>query len=159
MPSDTISLDPTVATRPMRCDKCGRTVDCTPTDFRVYAAIGPPPCCGRPMTLVLNADRPGRRRPARPGVRVEVRRGSAGLGPDLADGLVDVSEDGIGVRLTVQAFAGDEMEVGLRRPGGGRTITVHGLVRWCRPAAGGYYQAGIRFARPLTTAEVSELAR
>ena len=143
----------------MRCDKCGRTIDCTPTDFRVYSAIGPPPCCGKPMTLTHETDRPGRRRPARSGSRVEVRRGAAGLGPDLADALVDVCEDGIGVRLTAQVFSGEELALGLRRPGSGRGVIVRGTVRWCRPASGGYYQAGIKFARPLTAAEVGELAR
>ena len=143
----------------MRCDRCGRAVACTPADFRVYAAIGPPPCCGRPMTLADNAERPGRRRPARPGARAEVRRGVAGLGPDLCDRLVDVSEDGIGVRLTAQAFVGEDVEIGLQRPDSGKVVVVRGCVRWCRAAAGGYYQAGVRFARPLTAAEVSELAR
>ena len=143
----------------MRCEKCGRTIDCSLTDFRVYAAIGPPPCCGKPMTLAHETDRPGRRRPARPGSRIEVRRGAAGLGPDLADTLVDVCEDGIGVRLTAQLFAGEDVEVGLRRPDSGKVLVVRGRIRWCRPTSGGHYQAGVKFVRPLTAAEVSELAR
>lgn len=159
MPTDLAVQDPPAGTRPMRCAQCGRAIHCSPTDFRVYSAIGPPPCCGKPMTLALDADRPGRRRPARPGARIEARRGAPGVGPDLADALVDVCEDGIGVRLTAQVLSGEELELGLRRPRGGRAVVVRGTVRWCRPTSGGHYQAGIKFARPLTAAEVNDLAR
>ena len=51
MTADTLALDTEFTPHRLRCDRCGRTIDCTPADFRVYVAIGPPRCCGRPMAF------------------------------------------------------------------------------------------------------------
>jgi hypothetical protein len=100
-----------------------------------------------------------RRRPARGGARVEVRRGDLGLGPNLAAGLVDVSEDGAGVRLKAEVAVGDEVTIGLGRPGGGKMLANKGLVRWCRPDPAGGYQVGLSLRRRLTHADLMDLAR
>ena len=101
----------------------------------------------------------GRRRPVRPGVGVEVHRAGQRGGPDLADGLVDLSADGLGVRLEVQMVPGEAVDVILWPPGAASGIRRPGQVRWCRPSAGGRYLAGVRLAPPLTPAEVDALAR
>ncbi len=100
-----------------------------------------------------------RRRPARGGARLEVRRGDLGLGPDVAAGLVDVSEDGIGLRVKVEAQVDDRVTVGLGRPGGGKLLVAQGLVRWCRPEPDGRFRVGLALRRRLTHADLMDLAR
>ena len=165
MTADTLARDPELGSYPLLCDRCGRTLECSPADVRVYTAIGPPACCGRPMQFpdvpVAPAPppRPGRRRPARSGAGIGLRRRAPGPAPDLADGLVDLSADGLGIRLDAPMIPGEAVEVTLRAPGAVRTLVRAGEVRWCRPAAGGRYLAGVRLGRPLTPAEVDGLAR
>jgi hypothetical protein len=166
MTADALARDVEVVAQPLRCDRCGRTVECTPADIRVFAAIGPPCCCGvamafpaAPFAQAVAPAQSGRRRPARSGAGVEVRRAGQARGPNLADGLVDLSADGLGVRLEVQMVPGEGVEVVLQPPGAARPIAKAGQVRWCRPAAGGYYLAGISLARPLTALEVNGLTR
>jgi hypothetical protein len=164
MTADTLALDTEFIPRYLSCGRCGRTRACAPADARVYAVIGPPSCCGRAMAFPVSAAPPppvpaGRRRPARRGAGVEVRRGGQARGPDLAGGLVDLSADGLGVHLEVQMVPGEAVDVTLRAPGSPRPIARPGQVRWCRPAAGGRYLAGVRLAPPLTPAEVDALSR
>jgi hypothetical protein len=164
MTADTLALETEYIPRYVGCDRCGRTRACTPADARVFTVIGPPRCCGRVMALdVPTAPAPpvpaGRRRPARPGAGVEVRRSGQARGPDLADGLVDLSADGLGVRLEVQMVSGEVVDLILRPPGVAHAVHRSGQVRWCRPAAGGRYLAGISLARPLNQAEVDGLTR
>jgi hypothetical protein len=165
MTADALAADPELGSYPLRCDQCGRILECTPADVRVFSAIGPPACCGEAMAfpavpaIAAVSARPGRRRPARPGVVCQLRRRAQGPGPDLAHGLVDVSAHGLGVRLEAQLVPGDPVEVALSRPGMARPLVVPGQVRWCRPDAGGRYLAGVRLDRPLTAAEMDGLAR
>lgn len=82
-----------------------------------------------------------------------------GLGPDLALGLLDVSEDGLGVRLKVAVAAGDEAEIVLTAPGTRKAFKLLGEVRWCHDAADGTFHVGIRLRRRLPYAELSDLAQ
>jgi hypothetical protein len=100
-----------------------------------------------------------RRRPTRGGARVEVRRGDLGLGPDLAVGLMDVSEDGVGLRTKVEVQVDDRVTVGLGRPGGGKLLVGQGVVRWCRPEPDGRFRVGLALRRRLTHADLMDLAR
>jgi hypothetical protein len=161
MDTDTQFLLPTS----LRCDRCGWVRDCTPADLRVYAAIGPPACCGRPLTLPALTPIPAaepraeRRRSARPGAAVEVRRAGDRGAPDLAAGLVDLARDGLGARVEAPIPPGEPVEVVVRAPGAARAVPRAGEVRWCRPLGGGLYLVGIRLARPLATADVDALVR
>jgi hypothetical protein len=100
-----------------------------------------------------------RRRSARGGARVEVRRGDLGLGPDVAVGLTDVSEDGVGLRTKVEVQVDDRVTVGLGRPGGGKLLVGQGVVRWCRPEPDGRFRVGLALRRRLTHADLMDLAR
>ena len=43
----------------LRCAACGKTVGCTDAEFRTRVAAGVwPACCGRTMSLALEAVRP-----------------------------------------------------------------------------------------------------
>jgi hypothetical protein len=165
MTADALAADPELGSYPLRCDQCGRTIECTADDLRVFATDGPPPCCGQPMASptipaapALTA-RPGRRRPARPGVMIQLRRRAAGSIPDLFGALADVSANGLGVRLESPADEGDRIEATMRAPSAARPVVVTGEVRWCRPVAGHRYLAGIYLDRPLTAAELDGLGR
>jgi hypothetical protein len=165
MTADALAADPELGSYPLRCDRCGRILECTPADVRVYAAIGPPDCCGEPMVfpavpaIAAVSPRPGRRRPARPGVVCQLRRRADGPASVLAVGLVDVSAHGLGVRLEALLPPGDPVEVTLSRPVMARPVVVLGQVRWCQPDAEGHHLAGVHLDRPLTPAEMDGLAR
>jgi hypothetical protein len=143
-----------------RCARCGRGIDCSPTDLRVYTAVGPPKCCGQPMTLPAAqrpAGRTGDHRPPRPGVWVDVRRLDAERGDDLGRGLTTIGPDGAGVRLSAAVAAGDELAVVLVRPDGRPVAPVRAVAQWCRPLGGGLFTAGLGFDRRLGLAELAGL--
>lgn len=154
--------------RLLRCGGCGWAVECVAADEPRFlkagcivcrAPVRPEPPAEPPAPPPRRNHRLCRRRPPRSGVRVECRRGALGLGPNLAAGLLDVSEGGAGVRLTAPAGIGEEVEVVLARPGGGRPVRGLGDVRWCQPAADGTYRAGVRLRRRLTHADLLDLCR
>lgn len=82
-----------------------------------------------------------------------------GLGPDLALFLIDVSEDGIGVRLKCPLATLDEVEVELLAPGFRKPVKRQGNVRWCRGLEDGTFLAGINLHKRLAYAEVDQIAR
>jgi len=136
-----------VTTTAVRCLLCGRTADCSSSQFLRYSRNGFPWCCGEAMTAWPPPGSPGDsspgagvdkrlfpKRPARHGARLGFRRGSSGFGPDLGVELVDVSEDGLCAHTKESVPPGDEVEVAVGRPLGGRLHRRHARVRWCRPA-------------------------
>src|SRR5256885_144142 len=102
----------------IHCEVCGRIVDCTVVDLRVYRAIGAPHCCGKAMELP-----PGRqyehryraRRFCRRDVQVDIRRSPAVTEPNLGKKVTDVSSHGIGARITAEVLIGEELQVILWR--------------------------------------------
>lgn len=154
----------------VRCLTCGRTADCSSSQFLRYARKGFPWCCGeamaprpRPGAATDSAagvdKRLGHRRPARPRAEVEFRRGLSGLGPNLAEELVDVSDDGLCVHLKESVAPGEEVEVAVGRPLGGKLHRRHARVRWCRAAWGAGFLVEVVYSRRLTTVEVNEVAQ
>ena len=160
--------------RLLRCESCGWAIECVSAEEAQQTRFG---CilCGGPLrreATAVEACRPDqptssspanhrltRRRAVRSGVRVEFRRGSLGLGADLAAGLADLCEDGIGLRLKTAVRKGDEAEVVLTRPGGGRPVKLHVEVCWCAAAGDGTYRAGARFQRRLAHRDLLDLCR
>jgi hypothetical protein len=148
-----------------RCTGCGFDIECQAADADRYAKAGCP-LCGGPVTLAevpepeptdapADGGLPARnkrltqRRLVRGGAKAEVRKGTLGLGRDLAVGLADLSEDGLGVRLSMAVSSADECEVVLHRPGGGKPLKLAGEFRWCRPGEDGSFRVGIRFQKRL----------
>jgi len=113
-------------------------------------AESPPPVRNR---------RTSSRRPTRSGIRVSLRAGTLGLGPDLAAGLVDVSEDGVCVRVKTLLALDSEAEVILDKVGSSRPIKMVAEVRWCQGDAAGGFRAGLRFRHRLPYKDLMELAR
>jgi hypothetical protein len=98
------------------------------------------------------------RRPTRH-IGLVVRRGTTGLGPDLAVALVDVAPDGLGVRLRAALPDGEDVEAELATPGVGKPLRLRGQVAGCRSAGDGTYLAGVRLRQRLTYREWADLTR
>jgi hypothetical protein len=97
------------------------------------------------------------RRPVRGGVQLDVRRVCSDSEPNLATALLDVSAEGVGIRLTVSVVVGDELQVTICRTDGSSIVRSLGEVRWCRPIGGGLFAAGVRLVRRIALTELSEL--
>src|SRR5947209_4886893 len=71
------------------------------------------------------------RLPVRPGARAEIRRwGGGDGGPDVAEELINVSEAGVGVRLSVPVRRGERFDVTLWGPRAEWCGRGMGVVRW-----------------------------
>jgi hypothetical protein len=99
-----------------------------------------------------------RRLPAKDGAKVEVRTGALGLGPDLALGLVDVSEQGACVRVKSRLVRGAEVEVKLTGVGRGKAVAGPATVCWCR-AAEGCHLVGLKLSRRLAYRELLDFVK
>lgn len=99
-----------------------------------------------------------RRRPLKNGVTLTVRKGTMGLAPNLAVGGVELSHDGIRVRIKEQIKRGDEVELGLTGIGCNKPRTLIADVRWCREEQGDdgavVYYIGAKFRRRLLHADL-----
>jgi hypothetical protein len=100
-----------------------------------------------------------RRRPLKRGVALTIRKGTTGLGPNISVGGVELSNDGIQVRVKSELKRGEEIEVGLTGIGRGKPIILVGEVRWCRPdnEDDKVFVIGARFRKRLTHADMGLL--
>src|SRR5215212_2371462 len=103
--------------------------------------------------------RTSRRRPPRAGVKVAVRAGTMGLGPDLAAGVIDVSEDGLCLHLKAPLPVRTEAEVTFEKIGAGRPIKMVAEVRWCVTDADGGHRAGFQFRHRLPYTQLQDFSR
>jgi hypothetical protein len=104
----------------------------------------------------------GRRRSPRVrvkgGPRVRCRRGAPGAGPDLAPGVLDVSEDGIRLLVSIALQQGEDIEVILEGPGEGQTSRHPARVVWSVPTADGKCCIGARLQKPLSSRDLQALS-
>jgi hypothetical protein len=100
-----------------------------------------------------------RRTPAKNCCRATCRRGSLGLGLNLALAILDVSETGIRLRVREALPPGQAIEVGLEGLGHARPVGLAAQVVWCVAAAEGDYCIGAHFERPLSYPNLHCLAR
>lgn len=103
--------------------------------------------------------RTSRRLASRSGIRVSVRVGTTGLGPNLAVGYVDVSADGVCVRLKTPLKPGSEAEVCFEQVGSNRPLKMMAEVRWCTTDPDGACRAGLQFRRRLLYSQLVDLVR
>jgi hypothetical protein len=100
-----------------------------------------------------------RRRTPNGSSRVVCRRGSLGLGTNLALGILDVSETGIRLRVREALEPRQEIEVSLEGAGHVRPLVLRAEVIWCAATADGFYCMGAQFQRRLSHADLQILAR
>jgi hypothetical protein len=90
---------------------------------------------------------------------VEIRKGTMGLGFNLATGVVDVSEIGLCVRLKCPLEAHQEVEIILSGPGASKPIKGIAEVCWCREVPERGFRAGFRLRTRLTYSQMGDLVR
>ena len=111
---------------------------------------------GRPANSAADR-RIVRRRNLKHSVGITVRKGTMGLGRDVAAGGIELSADGVQLEVTVEFKKGDEVEIGLTGVGRSRPMTLIADVRWCEREEGGKtFLIGASFRRRLTHNEMAE---
>jgi hypothetical protein len=109
-------------------------------------------------TLPTPGAPPATARTARRHLVVACRPGTTGLGPNLARGLVDLTEDRLKVRLNSPIPVGEEVEVEITSPGVGKALKLRGSVVTCRPSADGKsFVAKVLLRHRLTFRQLAEL--
>jgi hypothetical protein len=99
-----------------------------------------------------------RRRTLKKGVALTLRKGAMGLGPNLATGGVEVSDDGIQLRVKTELKRGDEVELGLTGIGRSKPMIMMADVRWCQPQEEDEgFLVGVKFRRRLSYADLALL--
>jgi hypothetical protein len=101
--------------------------------------------------------RGSRRFPPRGRVKVTCRKGSLDLGPNLGVALLDASETGARLVLSVGLVFGQEVFLTLDSPTGGRPPRRLGTIVWTVAAADGTFLTGVQFAKPLRYTELSHV--
>src|SRR5262245_44796611 len=93
------------------------------------------------------------RRPLRSDTRVECRKGSMGLGPNITQAFLDLSQSG--VRLVVKAplKKREEAEV-IISSSGTKQIKRIATVVWSVPTDNDFHVVGLQFYQALSYAEV-----
>jgi hypothetical protein len=98
-----------------------------------------------------------RRKPPRGKVRVACYRGTHDLGPNLASGLLEVSESGARLKLRSALDAGQEVMLLLEGQGHLRPLRMPGNIIWCAATTEGTFLAGVRFQRQLPWSELQHI--
>ena len=96
-----------------------------------------------------------RRKALKKGVAITVRKGTMGLGPNLAAGGEELSLDGVQLRVKCEMKKGDEVEIGLTGIGKSKPMVFIADVRWCREdeETESFY-IGVKFRRRLAYADL-----
>lgn len=84
-----------------------------------------------------------KRKVAKRGTTISCRKG-LGLGPNLAVGIKDLSEEGIRLLVREWITKGTDVEIALTGVGLSKPITLMGEVMWCNPIESGFL-LGVRF--------------
>ena len=103
--------------------------------------------------------RESKRRPARSSVAIEVRKGTMGLGPNLALHLLDLSVDGAGVLMKGELQEKDDVEMLLSGNGVRTTIKRIARVRWVTKLESGHFIMGFSFEKQLPFTDVANFVR
>ncbi len=98
------------------------------------------------------------RHPVRSDIRIECRKGVMGLGPNLTQSLLDVSQTGVCLVARTALKRGDEAEV-LISGCGTRQIKRTAEVAWCVTQGEKGHMTGLRFRPELSYAEMQQITR
>jgi hypothetical protein len=92
-------------------------------------------------------------------VRVALRAGTLGLGPNLATGLVDLSEDGLCVLTKSPLKVGSEAEVCLDKAGSQKPLKFVAEVRWCNGDEASGYRVGLRLRHRIQYTQIVDFTQ
>src|SRR5262245_46721795 len=87
-------------------------------------------------------------------VKVECRKGSAGLGQNLATEVLDLSQLGAKITTKVELPTGEEVEICLVAAAHQRPIKVMAHVVRTESLKNGSYRLGVRFNTPVSYADL-----
>ena len=93
--------------------------------------------------------RRSQRRKSRTTVKVQCRKGSHGLGPDLASNVLDISDTGVRLIITQSLELMAEVEVIINGYGMKELIKRLGNVRWQVKMEKGQFCVGVEFQKSL----------
>ena len=110
----------------------------------------PPPSANR---------RSGRRFLLSGAAKIECRKGTLGLGPNIVQSAVNVSETGAKLILKTILETGKEAEILLHGPGLTRPLRRLARVIWSRPLDDGTCCAALRFDSPLPYADLQRVSK
>ena len=115
------------------------------------------------MTTILKSPPANRRlshrKASRSNVSVECRRGSLGLGKNLAAKFLDISELGVRIAVKEALTPGDEVEIVLHGFQVGKPIKRQATVCWALPLENGGCCVGLAFEKRLRFIEVVHIAK
>jgi hypothetical protein len=97
------------------------------------------------------------RRASRKSIHLQCRRGSLGLGANLASTFTDISESGLQLTTLVSIKSGEEVELVFEGYGMRTPIRRIGEVRWVENIESGGCRAGIRFQKYISYRELQML--
>ena len=89
--------------------------------------------------------------------RITCRKGSLGLGRNLAEDLVDISQTGVRLIVNAALVKGDEVELIVNSAGLPRPLQFLGDVVWAAASGDNRYSIGVKFRKHLSYDEFSRL--
>ncbi len=94
------------------------------------------------------------RHPPRARVKIECRRGAAGLGPNLAVELIDLSQLGAKITTKVELQIAEEIEITLLNSALTKPVKVLANVVRTEFLKDEVFRSGVRFQKPVSYAEL-----
>jgi len=90
-------------------------------------------------------------------LKVEIRQESASPSEPSEAQLVDLSRQGLGLRVPISLGLHEQVLVQILDEHSGFSIGISGVVRWQKPADDGHHFIGLRFERELDWETMGEL--
>jgi hypothetical protein len=103
--------------------------------------------------------RSGRRFGLSGSARIECRKGTLGLGPNITQSTVNLSETGVKLIVKTILEKGKEAEILLHGPGLTRPLRRVARVIWSRPLDDGTCCAALRFDSPIPYADLQRITK
>ncbi len=97
------------------------------------------------------------RRTTRRTTRVVCHGGKMGLGPNIANQILDISETGARLRVREECEQSQEVELELAGPSHRKPVCIKGEVVWCIRTQDGDYCIGVQFCGCLPFKDVQLL--
>jgi hypothetical protein len=115
------------------------------------------------MSQTLSTSQANRRRARRIPVnrlaKIQCRKSRMGLGANLTEKVLDLSETGVCLIVKAALKPGEEVELLLDNPGFTRPLTCPGKVVWSVALADGSHGIGVDFHKALSAAVCQRLGK
>jgi hypothetical protein len=122
-------------------------------------SIANPDTADSKVFRALLDDRGSRRRPVTRKVEFAVSSGKLGVGPNIGLEMVDVAEEGLGLRLSENVQIGRELTIEMILPGTQKPLRLVGEVRWTQAAGDGTFLVGVWLRWRLSSLAVQALTQ